>query len=220
MNPNEVMTEAKKIYFRLPFIQFLWKAAGISEDDLKKLVVEMKGSILSSQESDPWELLFNVLKKCEQGWTAQTPMPVHGEWNHILVPGIVLAALRNSGYPISDQDIMEGILRGETSKVSCGFSGTCGGANGAGIVAAIVKRSTPLHDEERQEIMQLVADSQKEIARIARRCCKRSTYMGIKIAVNYLAPLGYNLPMVVIKCPYSAKNKACAREQCPYYTVQ
>lgn len=218
MNPNEVMDEAKKLYFRLPFMQFLWKAAGITENDLKKLVAEMKASILSSKERNPYELLFNVLKKCEHSWTAQAGMPIHGEWHHILVPGIVLAALRNSGYPLSDQDIMEGIQRGETGKVSCGFSGTCGGGNGVGIVAAIVKKSTPLHDKERQEIMHLVIDSQVELAKIMRRCCKRSTYIGIKMAVNYLAPLGFNLQTETIECSYSAKNKMCARELCPYYT--
>lgn len=219
MNPNEVVAEAKKIYFRLPFMQFLWKAAGITEDDLKELVKEMKASILSSQERNPYELLLNVLTRCEQSWTARGAMPMHGEWHHILVPGIVLAALRNSGYPVSDQDIMEGIQRGETSKVSCGFSGTCGGANGVGIVAAIVKKSTPLHDKERQEIMRLVIDSQVELAKIMRRCCKRSTYIGIKFAVNYLAQLGFELQTAAIECSYSAKNKMCAKELCPYYPI-
>jgi len=217
VNEKEIMAEAKKIYFRGPFMQFLWKARGITEDDLKKLVKEMKDLILSSSECNPYTLLFNVLTKCEESWPAHTSMPIHGEWHHILVPGVVLTTMRNSDYQISDQDIMEGIQRGEMGKVSCGFSGTCGGANGVGIVAAIVKRSTPLHDEERQEIMQLVANSQQEISRIMRRCCKRSTYMGIKIAAKYLARLGYNLQAVEIICPYSSKNDMCAREQCPYY---
>jgi hypothetical protein len=219
VNKNEIVVEAKKIYFRGPFMEFLWKAAGISEDNLKKLVIEMKELILSSKERNPYTLLFNVLSQCEENWTAKSPMPIHGEWNHILVPGVVLTAMRNSGYQISDQDIMEGIQRGEMGKVSCGFSGTCGGANGVGIVAAIVKRSTPLHDEERQEIMQLVANSQQEISQIMRRCCKRSTYMGIKIAVNYLARLDYNLQAVEIICPYSSKNGMCAGIQCPYNPV-
>lgn len=219
MNPNEVVGEAKKIYFRLPFMQFLWTAAGITEDDLKMLVKEMKASILSSQERNPYELLLHVLIRCEQAWTARGVMPMHGEWHHILVPGIVLAALRNSGYPISDQDIMEGIQRGETSKVSCGFSGTCGGANGVGIVAAIVKRSTPLHDKERQEIMRLVIDSQIELAQVMRRCCKRSTYIGIQCAVSYLVQMGFELKTTAIECSYSAKNIMCAKELCPYYPV-
>jgi hypothetical protein len=217
LNEKEIMNEAKKIHFRGPFMQFLRESRGITEDDLKKLVKEMKDLILSSRECNPYTLLFNVLSTCEENWTAKSPMPVHGEWNHILVPGVVLTAMRNSGYQISDQDILEGIQRGEMGKVSCGFSGTCGGANGVGIVAAIVKRSTPLHDEERQEIMRLVAYTQKEIAQIMRRCCKRSTYMGIKIALNYLTQLGYNLQAAGMICLYSSKNDMCAREQCPYY---
>jgi hypothetical protein len=217
VNEKEIMVEAKKIYFRSQFMQFLREARGITEDDLKKLVKEMKERILSSQERNPYTLLFNALTKCEESWPIHASMPIHGEWHHILVPGVVLTAMRNSGYPISDQDIMEGIKRGEMGKVSCGFSGTCGGANGVGIVAAIVKRSTPLHDEERQEIMRLVADTQKEIAQIMRRCCKRSTYIGIKFAINYLARQGYSLQTEEIKCPYSPKNNMCAGEQCPYY---
>jgi hypothetical protein len=217
LNEKEIIAEAKKIYFRSQFMQFLREARGITEDDLKKLFKEMKDLILSSRECNPYTLLFNVLTKCEEIWPAHVSIPIHGEWHHILVPGVVLTALRNNAYPISDQDIMEGIQRGEMGKVSCGFSGTCGGANGVGIVAAIVKRSTPLHDEERQEIMRLVANSQQEISQIMRRCCKRSTYMGIKFAVNYLARLGYSLQIEEIKCPYSLKNNMCAGEQCPYY---
>lgn len=216
VNEKEIVAEAKKIHFRDQFMQFLRKAAGISEDDLKKLVKEIKELILSSREKNPYALLFNVLSKCEEDWPPQSRMPIHGEWNHILVPGVVLTAMRNSGYQISDRDIMEGIQRGEMGKVSCGFSGTCGGANGVGIVAAVVRRSTPLHDEERQEIMQLVANSQKEIAQIMRRCCKRSTYIGIKIAIDYLAQQGYHLQTEEIKCPHSPKNNMCAGEQCPY----
>ena len=217
MDEKEIMIEAKKIYFRSQFMQFLRDVKGIKEDDLKKLAKEIKDLILSSNECNPNTLLFHVLTKCEENWPGHASMPIHGEWHHILVPGVVLTALRNNGYQISDNEIMEGIQRGEMGKVSCGFSGTCGAANGVGIVAAIVKRSTPLHDEERQEIMRLVIDSQKEIAQIMRRCCKRSTYIGIKFAVNYLARQGYNLQTEEIKCPYSSKNSMCAREQCPYY---
>ncbi|MGB9627138.1 MAG: DUF5714 domain-containing protein [Thermodesulfobacteriota bacterium] len=217
MIEEEIIAEAKKIYFRSQFMQFLREARGIKEDDLKKLVKEMKGLILSLYEPNPYTLLFNVLKKCEEIWPPHVSMPIHGEWHHILVPGVVLTAMRNNHYPISDQDIMEGIERGEMGKVSCGFSGTCGAANGVGIVAAIVKKSTPHHDEERQEIMQLVANSQQEISQIMRRCCKRSTYIGIQCAVNYLDRQGYSLQTEEFKCPYSPKNSRCARKQCPYY---
>lgn len=217
MDEREVMEEAKKIYFRSQFMQFLREARGITEDNLKQLVKEMKGLILSSEERNPYTLLFNVLTKCETSWQASVSMPIHGEWHHILVPGVVLTALRNNSYQISDNEIMEGIQRGEMGKVSCGFSGTCGAANGVGIVAAIVKKSTPLHDEKRQEIMQLVIESQKEIAQIKRRCCKRSTYIGINNTINYLARQGFNLKTEKIKCSFSPKNTLCAREQCPYY---
>lgn len=217
MSEKEIIAEAKKIYFRSQYMQFLREARGITEDDLKKLVKKMKELILSSKEKNPYTLFFNVLTKCEEIWPTHTSMPLHGEWHHILVPGVVLTAMRNSHYPISDREIMEGIERGEMGKVSCGFSGTCGAANGVGIVAAIVKKSTPHHDEERQEIMRLVANSQQEISQIMRRCCKRSTYIGIKIALNYLTQLGYNLQGEEIICPYSSKNSRCAGEQCPYH---
>lgn len=218
VNQSDILDEAKKLYFRGPFVEFMRNSSGIKEEDLKNLVLEIKDRILSSREVNPGLMLFNVLKQCEETWSAEASMPIHGNWHHILVPGVILAALRNCGYAISDKDIGEGINRGEDGKVSCGFSGTCGAANGVGIVAAIVKKATPLHDQERQEIMRLVADSQGKIALVMRRCCKRSTYIGIECAANYLAQQGLKLDVGKISCTYTSKNKMCAREECPYYT--
>ena len=216
MGGKDRIKKAKDIYHRAEHQDYMRTQRGVSKQDLQELVLKMKGLIMSSTEKNPAKMFFDIVGQLEK-WKTGVSIPIHGDWHHFLVPGVLLSALRNNGYEINDKDINEGIGRGEQAKVSCGFTGVCGGANSVGIVAAVVKKVTPLHDEERQELMQKTAQALQKISQVKRRCCKRSSYIALKEAIECLGEMNYILPSPNITCPFSPQNSMCAKEQCPYY---
>lgn len=210
------MERAKEIYYRLEHQDYMLKHRGLERSHMQKLTSKMKELIGQSTEKNPFIMMINILERLE-GWETDAAVPVHGEWHHFLVPGVILASLRNSGYPVSEEDLAEGIQRGDMAKVSCGFTGVCGGANSVGIVASMINKATPLHSEERQRLMRLTAGVLQKIAEIPGRCCKRSSYIALEKALAYLSGAGLPLETSDIKCPFSSRNNNCAREKCPYY---
>jgi hypothetical protein len=216
MREKEGLERAKKIYYRAEHQDYMRNRRGVSKQDLQELVLKMKDLIMSSTEKNPVQMFFDIVGQLEK-WKTGVSVPIHGEWHHFLVPGVLLSSLRNNGYEINDRDIKEGIQRGEQARVSCGFTGVCGGANSVGIVAALVKKVTPLHDEERQELMQKTARVLQKISQIKRRCCKRSSYIALEDAIEYLSGINCILPWSNITCPFSPQNSMCAKELCPYY---
>ncbi len=211
------MERLKKIYHWDEFRDTVLKLQGLSDEDLKRLSLNMKKLIMNSTEKDPIQMFLDIIEQSEQQWSATDSFPLHGDWHHLLVPGVILAALRNNGYEISNKDVAEGIQRGAQARISCGFTGVCGGANSIGSVAAVIKKTTPLHDDERQELMFKAAEVLQYIAQVKRRCCKRSSYITLKKTIKYLKENNYILPDREITCSYSQKNSMCAKEQCPFY---
>ena len=128
--------------------------------------------------------------------------------------------MRNNGYEITDRDIEEGMIRGsKLAAHSCGFTGISGAAHSVGIVASIINRITPMHDE-RGNILAVDAHTLVDISKFGRRCCKRSNLNGIENAVKYLSSQGYILPLDKIECKFFSANSECSGEECPYYPKQ
>jgi hypothetical protein len=219
MGEKEGLEKGKNIYYRAEHQDYMRNQRGVSKQDLQELVLKMKDLIMSSTEKNPVQMFFDIVGQLEK-WKTGLSVPVHGEWHHFLVPGVLLCALRNNGYEINDKDIDEGIQRGEQARVSCGFTGVCGGANSVGIVAAVVKKVTPLHDEGRQELMQKTARVLQKISQVKRRCCKRSSYIALEEAIQYFAGIDYILPSLNITCPFSPQNSMCAKKRCPYFEAE
>lgn len=217
---SERMKKAKEIYYWDEFRSYIMEMEGFSPEDFQKLASNMQKLIINSRQKDPVAMFFEIIAESQKLWDKEAPFPFNGDWHHFLVPGVILSALRNNGYEIGDKDIHEGIRRGAQARISCGFTGICGGANSMGSVAAIIKKATPLHEENRQEIMRQVALVLEEIARLKRRCCKRSSYIALKETIKYLAANNYFLPEREILCPYSSQNDMCAREECPFWAAQ
>jgi len=213
------MKEAKEKYYWDEFRAFVLQLEGLSNDDFSSLALNMQELVMNSTQRDPITMFFEVIEQAKRQWKKGVPFPIQGDWHHFLVPGVILSALRNNGYEISDQDIAEGMQRGAQARVSCGFTGICGGANSIGSVVAVVKRATPLHEDERQELMRRSAYVLLEISQIKRRCCKRSSYITLKETIKYLAENNYFLPYQEINCIYSSQNNMCAKEQCPFWTA-
>jgi len=216
---KEKMDEAKKIYFMKDFRSFMRNMQGLTDEDFEKPVPGIKKKIFESKEINPLEMFERIMKELVSEWKGSAPLPVNTEWHHFMIPGILISALRNCGYPFTDKDVEEAMSRGEKfAGGSCGFMGTCGGAYSVGTVISIVKKTNPLHDIERSEIMNLVAETLSEIAKYPRRCCKRSSYIALQKAVKYLRMNGFDkIPYSEIQCSWSSSNKMCLGVNCPYF---
>jgi len=129
--------------------------------------------------------------------------PVHGPEHHILVPAVILTALRNNGEDITEEQIMTAVQRGRTVPGgSCGFMGVCGAATGAGIAYSILTGASPYDPELRQAVQKATAAVLEEIASYsAARCCQRDTWIALKKISELLEQnLGLNMPVSPIRC--------------------
>jgi len=215
---KEKMDDAKKIYFEKEFRAHMRGMQGFTDEDFEKAAPIIKKKVLEAEEKDPFDMFERILKELTAEWKKPT-FPVHADWHHYLVPGVILAAMRNCEYEITDKDIIEAMYRGENFPGgSCGFAGTCGGAFSVGAVLSIVNKTTPLHEDERAASMQAVIETLDEIAKYPRRCCKRSSYAALEKAVEFLNTIGYDkISVGKITCSWSAGNKMCLGMKCPYH---
>jgi hypothetical protein len=215
---KEKMAEAKGIYFERDFRSYMRGIQGFTNEDFERMIPIIKEKVIRSNDRDPIEMFHRILKESSEEWNGPV-FPVHADWHHYLVPGVILAALRNSDCAVSDRDIEEAMYRGENFPGgSCGFAGTCGGAFSVGVVMSMINKTTPLHVEERFESMQAVIDTLNEIKQYPQRCCKRSSYAAIQIATQLLHKKGYHIVSSAdIKCSWSSENKMCLGLKCPYF---
>jgi len=215
---KKTLEEAKQIHHLKEFRAFMRAFHGFTDEDFERVAPVIEEKILVSTLSDPVDMFESILHELEPIWE-KPPLPVNAHWHHFIVPGVLLASLRNCGYPFDDGDIKEGIDRGRSFLGgSCGFAGTCGGAFGVGIVLSIAKQTTPLHEQERSQVMEAVSDTLIEISKYPRRCCKRSSYIAIQKAVQYLNQEGYgSLNHRAIECPWHTKNRICLGSACLYF---
>jgi len=216
-NKQKMKEEAKKAYFWNDYHAITNKIKGISDKDLDNLAPAIKQFILTSSEKDPIRMFYSVFDEIERIWSLDVPFPMGGGFHHYIVPGVILSCMRSNGYEVTDRDIEEGMKRGSMLAAhSCGFTGISGAAHSVGIVASIINRITPMHDE-RGGILAVVADTLIEISKFRRRCCKRSNFTGIRNAVQYLSAKGYALPLGKIECKFFSGNSECSGEECAYY---
>jgi len=148
-------------------------------------------------------------------------IPLHGPQYHALVPGVLLACLRNAGHPITKDQLRSAIQRGgEVSGGSCGFMGICGAATGVGIAFSVLLEATPLKASARQSVQRIVQRVLAEIAEYeAARCCQRDCWIalqcGVKIAGEHWT---LHLPEVEpFTCSQMAKNRECLGIECPLW---
>jgi hypothetical protein len=217
MDKKKMKEEAKKACYWDDYHVITNQIKGISDEDLDNLAPAIKQFIRTSKEKDAIKLFHSVFDEIERIWSLGVPFPMGGGFHHYIVPGVILACMRNNGYEITDRDIEEGMIRGsKLAAHSCGFTGISGAAHSVGIVASIINRITPMHDE-RGSILAVAADTLVDISKFRRRCCKRSNLTGIENAVKYLSSQGYTLPLDKIECGFFSENDECSGEECPYY---
>ncbi|HEB69153.1 MAG TPA: methyltransferase domain-containing protein [Desulfobulbus sp.] len=168
---------------------------------------------LQSSEQDMLALLATI--------RSHPAVPMHGPEHHAMMPGVILAACRNSGGPVSDEDILAGIERGgKVPGGACGFWGSCGAAIGAGIAAALILDATPLTPYPRQKAQAFSADILAAVAEIiGGRCCQRETWLVLnRTAALSQAYFGLSLlAEKVLHCSQYDCNRECIRKQCPLW---
>jgi MoaA/NifB/PqqE/SkfB family radical SAM enzyme/ubiquinone/menaquinone biosynthesis C-methylase UbiE len=165
---------------------------------------------LTSRETDMITLLKTI--------RAQPAIPMHGPEHHAIMPGVILAAARNSGLAVGSGDILTGIERG--SKVpggACGFMGSCGAAMGVGIAFAVLFEATPLTPGARQQAQAATSRVLAKIAEVkAGRCCQRETFIALReVAAMSAELLGTTLRAEAnLACAQYDDNRECLRKQC------
>ncbi len=168
---------------------------------------------LASVETDMVELLHRV--------RSHASVSMHGPEHHALVPGVILAACRNAGAPVSDEQILSGIRRG--SKIqggACGYLGICGAAAGAGAAFSVLLEATPRRGPQRSQALSFTAGIMERIAGFeAARCCQRECYVALGYAAEVLPELADVTPRAEIdgSCIQADGNADCIGETCPLH---
>jgi hypothetical protein len=162
--------------------------------------------------TDPVAILEKVM--------AHPSVPMHGPEHHAMVPAIIVAAVKNAGYPVPDGAIEQALERG--SKVPggwCGFYGVCGGAIGVGTAVSVLTGATPLTGETRALANEATVFALGKMIDGGPRCCKRASRRALEAAVEFLKKrMDIKLDLgQKIKCQYVKRNHECVRKACPYY---
>ncbi len=178
-----------------------------------KAALEVLKQVLeTSKSTDPAVILEQVM--------AHPSVPMHGPEHHLIVPAAIVAAVRNSGYPLPEGAIEKAIER--AAKVPggwCGLYGDCGAAVGAGIAVSVITGATPLTGKQRSLALASTSQALSRMLDDQPRCCKRAARIAIQSAVDFLHEhLGIDLPRAKnVRCTYSARNRECPREKCQFY---
>ena len=172
----------------------------------------LRDVINSSKSIDPVEIFETVV--------SHPSVPMHGPEHHAIVPAVILAAVKNKGYPIPEGAEDKAIARGAIVPGGwCGFYGACGAAVGAGVAVSVLTKATPLTGKERALANEATSLALTRIADGYPRCCKRAGRQALEAAIDFLRDrVGIDLSMrQLTSCRYSERNKECPREGCPYY---
>ncbi len=147
--------------------------------------------------------------------------PTHGPHHHPMVPGILLAAYRNNGGAIGDEEIITGINRGtQIPGASCSFFGVDGAAVGVGIAFSVILKASPFHGQLRQMVQKIVIRVSEKIAENPfSRCCQRECLLALKEAEAISRELTDTLipastPLV---CDQFKDADHCAGKRCPFF---
>ena len=164
---------------------------------------------------------------------------MHGPEHHFLVPAVLLASYNNHidiadkspGHKSTDDNNSSFYLKLTKARKRaefvpggfCGTHGNCGAGVGTGIYISLLLEATPLSQKEWQLCNQMTAESLLSIAKCGGpRCCKRDTYLAINQAVDFMIK-NFNISIPIesdITCGFSAYNKECKLEECPFYNTQ
>lgn len=178
-----------------------------------KAALEVLRQVLSTTKTtDPAAILEQVM--------SHPSVPMHGPEHHAIVPGAIVAAVRNTGYALPEGAVEKALER--ASKVPggwCGLYGDCGAAVGLGIAVSVITGATPLTGKQRTLALAATSFALSRMLDDQPRCCKRASRIAIESATEFLRDrLGITLLQhSKVKCVYSLQNQQCAQKSCPFY---
>ncbi len=146
--------------------------------------------------------------------------PIHGPEHHSLVPAVILAALRNNGATVPDDQIRTAIQRGhEIPGGACAFLGVCGAAAGVGIAFSVLSGADPYNGEKRQLAQQAANRALSEIASYkAPRCCQRDSWLALNVAADIFREKKMtSFPVAAFRCEQHKQNYECIHSECPLW---
>jgi hypothetical protein len=148
---------------------------------------------------------------------------MHGPEHHLLVPAVLLTSYAHVTGKGAEKKRWIRIACERAAMLkggSCGFLGDCGAAVGTGIFISVLTSATPLSGIAWRQANLLTAESLKRIALAGGpRCCKRNTFLALLTAVDFVKEhFGVSIPVrEPIICEWSAINRECKREECPFF---
>ncbi len=171
----------------------------------------IKNLCLTTKEKD----VINIFKELR----ANPDFPTHGPHHHPMVPGILLAAYRNNGGNISDEQIITGIARGALIPgASCSFFGVDGAAQGVGIAFSVILGATPFDGNLRQTVQKIVIRVADRIAAMPfARCCQRECWTALK-ETEVISRELLDIPILAqadLSCEQYREADHCAGKLCP-----
>ena len=147
---------------------------------------------------------------------------MHGPEHHFLVPAVLLSAYYNAKGSKEEKvtKIQEAKKRAKRVLGGfCGYWGVCGAAIGTGTFISLITDSTPLSKEGWTLANQMTSNALRKIAGYGGpRCCKRTTFLAILEAVDFLKG-NFDVELEAdpdLVCEFDHLNKECLRKECPF----
>ena len=185
----------------------------VCDDCHRREALDILREVLNSTTAtSPIEILETVM--------SHPSVPMHGPEHHAMVPAVIVAAIKNAGYPVPEQAVEKALARGaEVPGGWCGFYGACGAAIGVGIAVSVLTGATPLTGGTRALANEATAFTLNRMLDGQPRCCKRASRNALDAAVEFLdTRMGITLGKgQKVKCKYTGRNRECALEDCTYY---
>lgn len=169
-----------------------------------------------SKDLAPLELLEKLMD------TPGTPM--HDPIHHYIMPAtlLVLAARRTNA---SREELAEKLAQAAERARKllpgfCGWWGACGSAVGCGVFASVWLGASPKQETHWATANRFTARCLGKVASVdGPRCCKRTSFLALGealAAARELMDLDLGEP-VQPTCSWSAYNKECRQNGCPFY---
>lgn len=182
------------------------------EERAKRIIA----ACLKETSTNPYIIFKNI--------AANDFVRIHGPEHHVLDGACVLTAFYNAGGKIDLKEALSKIfcegLR--MPGAMCGLWGVCGAVSSIGAALSIIDGTGPLtSDGSWGNHMMFTAKALERLGKInGPRCCKRDAFVSMITAVDYINKnYDVTLEKPSIKCDFSALNKQCIGQRCPFNGV-
>jgi hypothetical protein len=144
---------------------------------------------------------------------------------HPMLAGALLTAIKNTSDLITQDDVLEGVVRASQIPPGwCGYYGSCGAAIAFGVSMSIVNKVTPADDAVRSLANEATALGLMEVAaQGGPQCCAGSVRGVVEVAIPFLEKhLNIKFPprqRTFKKCWVTTVHPHCKKERCKYYQV-